>query len=219
MIFGVRKVIFSWFPNRQNWSPTDKTGPQLTKTSKSQFPGGNERHGPECRLRKSANAVAMSPHWPESSLVAGSNTCPPEKNPVNRELPGKLVNTTQRRQCEKVAQCKRGSDQPRISRKLPPDRWRQVTAKTPISGPQRGRKIFLRPPHTPKTSKSRIAGKIGKHTQRRQREKVAQCKRGSNEPKISRNSPVAPSYDQNGHFGPPTGPRNLSKSPRPPRNQ
>ena len=123
---------------RQNCPGRRQNSPDPQKSSKSRIAaaGGQTIKSANCTKLRNANAVPMGPKSPENSpggtelrpkrpsagniwFNPGSNPGPhpprvgdrPQK-PVNRDLPGKLLNTSQRRQHKKVAQRERGSDEP-----------------------------------------------------------------------------------------------------------
>ena len=87
-------------------------------------------------------------------------------------------------------------------------RWRRVTAKTAISGPQRGREISPSPSDPPKTSKSRIAAAGGRTIGSREVRKLRKLLTLPMSQKIPEKSPVAPSYFHFLVFLPPLKPAN-----------
>ena len=99
--------------------------------------GGSSRPLPK-------NMVQPGLNQDQDLTLLGRGT-PPKKKPVNRELPEKLLNTTQRRQSQKVAQRERGSNEPKKSRKLL--RGAKLRPKPPFWAPN-GAAKFLQIPQT-----------------------------------------------------------------------
>ena len=125
--YGQNSCFVGWVPNQQKRCPTDEMAP--SRPPKRPYPGPQGHMRPQTGFT-GPHAITFK-RWvfrPERSPRPGKSTVlgpesgrkiylspPASQKPVNRQLPEKFANTTQRRQSKKVAQHKRGSDEPNSS--------------------------------------------------------------------------------------------------------